>query len=192
MQKFNFVTDGSVVYRLGGNEWYAVVENNYKVLLVDTDCKVGDVELRSPWSSEYGDSPEAENGQAILDYANKIADKYFSNIKYAIIPRTVFAGTGKIENAYMWPMSKSEFGDHKVISGNIVKNSNSHIWTRSCAGVCFNNVDYYAWYLGDPAGILYSSNYVNYVLRVAPAFYLRKSAIDHISDVREIILKIEA
>ena len=37
MQKFNFVTDGSVVYRLGGNEWYAVVENNYKVLLVDTD-----------------------------------------------------------------------------------------------------------------------------------------------------------
>ena len=49
-----------------------------------------------------------------------------------------------------------------------------------------------AYRLGDPAGILYSSNYVNYVLRVAPAFYLRKSAIDHVSDDGEIILKIEA
>ena len=96
-------------------------------MLVDTDCKIADEELRTHWSSEYGDSPEAENGQCILNYANELADTYFSDIKYAIMPRTVFACIGKLEAAYMWPMSRSEFGEHKAISGNIVKNSKSHI-----------------------------------------------------------------
>ena len=187
-----FVTDGSKVYRLAGNAWYAVMEDNDRVMLVDTDCKIDNEDLRTPWSNNDCKSADGKNGQAILDYCNNLVNTYFSNIKYAIVPRNVEAGAGKIESAYMWSMSKSEFGDHKVISGNIVKNSNSHIWTRSFAGVCFNNIDRYAWYLGDPAGILYSSNYVNYVLRVAPAFYLRKSAIDHVSDDGEIILKIEA
>ena len=132
-----------------GMQSQRIMVRQCNVMLVDTDCKVGDEELRSPWSSEYGDSPEAENSQCILNYVNELADTYFSGIKYAIMPRTVFAGTGKLEAAYMWPMSRSEFGDHKVISGNIVKNLNSHhIWTRSFAGVCINNIDRYAWYLG--------------------------------------------
>ena len=32
MQKFNFVTDGSVMYHLGGNDWYAVTEDNGKAM----------------------------------------------------------------------------------------------------------------------------------------------------------------
>ena len=28
MQEFNFVTDGSKVYRLAGNDWYAVEEDD--------------------------------------------------------------------------------------------------------------------------------------------------------------------
>ena len=36
----NFVTDGSKVYHLGGNDWYAVTQDKDKVMLVDTDCNV--------------------------------------------------------------------------------------------------------------------------------------------------------
>ena len=114
---FNFVTDSSKVYRLGGNDWYAVTQDNDKVMLVDTDCEVGGEELYTPWSDGNYRSKESENGQCILDYVNMFTDTYFSTVKHAIIPRTVEAGTGKLENALMWPMSCEEFKDHKDIGG---------------------------------------------------------------------------
>ena len=169
MQEFNFVTDGSVVYRLAGNEWYAVHEDDDKVILVDTDCKIGDEELKTPWSDGDCYSKEGENGQAILDYTNNLADTYFENIKYAIMPRTVEAGTSKLENAYMWPMSKEEFEEHKDIGGKIAFNSSSFVWTRTFSGIGSGNV--------------------SVLFRVAPAFNLKKSAIDHITDDGEIVLK---
>ena len=187
MQKFNFVTDGSVVYRLAGNEWYAVHEDDDKVILVDTDCKIGDEELKTPWSDGDYYSKEGENGQAILDYTNNLADTYFENIKYAIIPRTVETGTGKLENAWMWPMSYEEFKEHKDIGGKIVRNSNGNVWTRTFSGINYH----FAWYLSNASGSLNSNNYVNDVYRVAPAFYLKKSEIDHINDNGEIFLKPE-
>ena len=188
MQKFNFVTDGSVVYQLGGNEWYVVEQDDDKVMLADTDCKIGDRILISPWSDGDYRSGEGENGQCVLGYANNLADTYFSNIKHAIIPRTVEAGSGKLENAYMWPMSKEEFDGNKVIGGRIVHNTYSFVWTRTFSGVYSDSNGRCAWFVSGAGGDL-SNHYVGGLYRVAPAFYLKKSAIDHITDDGEIVLK---
>ena len=189
MQKFNFATDGSVVYRLAGNGWYAVEQDDDKVMLVDTDCKIGDKTLKTPWSSGDWMSEDGENGQTILNYVNNIADKYFNDIKYAIIPRSVEAGTCKLENAYMWPMSYKEFEKHKVIGSKIVCNSNSNVWTRTFSGVSSYS-GRCAWRVYNVGGGLYGSSVSN-LYRVAPAFNLKKSYIDHIADDGEIILQPE-
>ena len=189
MQEFNFVTDG-FKYRLGSNDWYAIMEDNDRVMLVDTDCKIGDEELRTPWSDGNCCSEDGENGQCILDYVNNIADTYFSSIKYAIEPRTVDAGTGKLENALMWPMSCEEFKDHKDIGGKIVNNANNtnnFVWTRTFGGI-FGSSYRCAWRVYSTNGNLDFDD-VNFMLRVAPTFYLRKSAIDHINEDGEIVLK---
>ena len=187
-QKGNFVTDGSKVYHLAGNNWYAVNEDNDKIMLVDTDCKIGDEELKTPWSDGDYCGEEGENGQAILDYVNSIADKYFNGIKHAIMPRTVEAGTSKLEDAYMWPMSYEEFEKHKVIGSKIARSSYSIVWTRTFSGIgSYNNR--YAWYVYNASGDLYGSGNVSVLFRVAPAFNLKKSAIDHITDDGEIVLK---
>ena len=200
MKNFNFVTDGSKVYRFGNNDWYAVEQDDDKVMLVDTDCKVGDIELEMPWSDGNWKTEDGENGQYILNYTNYIVYKYFGALSYAIEPRTVDAGTGKFESAYMWPMSYEEFKCNKVIGGKIVENSNNYVWTRTFSGTgcsvsnvwtrtfspCDNN-GRYAWAVGSADGAL-GSFYVSSECRVAPAFYLRKSAIDHIEENGEIIL----
>ena len=183
MQKFNFVTDGSKVYRLGGNDWYVVEQDEDKVMLVDTDCKIADEKLKTPWSDNNWESENGENGQTILDYVNDIADTYFNGIKYAIHPRTVNAGTGKLENAYMWPMSCEEFEEHKVIGGKIVENSDDLVWTRTFSS------NRRAWFVSDASGDLY--NGVVNVCHVAPAFNLKKSSIDYITEDGEIVLKLE-
>lgn len=190
--KFEFKTDGSVKYRLADNEWYAVTQDNDKVMLIDTDCKVGDEVLKTPWSNGNCRSEEGENGQAILDYVNNIADKYFNDIKYAIEPRTVEAGISKLEDAYMWSMSYEEFEKHKVIGSKIVKNSNSFdvVWTRTLSDI--SDVSYrYAWcvYKADSGFYSFYNGDVSYLHRVAPTFYLRKSAINHINEDGEIVLK---
>ena len=188
--KLEFVTDGSKVYHLTGNDWYAVTQDDDKVMLVDTDCKIANEELRSPWSNGDYRGEEGENGQVILDYVNRLADTYFSAIKHAIIPKTVEAGSGKLEDAYMWPMSYEEFEKHKVIGNKIVHNSNSFVWTRTFSGVSSNYNYRYALRVNSASGDLYFFNCgVSIVYRVAPAFNLKKSAIDHISDDGEIILK---
>ena len=189
-QKGKFVTDGSKVYRLGGNDWYAVMEDNDKIMLVDTDCKIADKKLEAPWSNGCFCNKEGENGRYILDYVNRLTDKYFSAIKYAIMPRTVAAGTGKLENALMWPMSKEEFEDHKDIGGKIFKKIG--VWTRTFSGIGSDssNNNRYAWYVDNASGDL-DDDYGNVSCAnyVAPAFYLRKSAIDHITEDGEIVLK---
>ena len=186
MQKFNFVTDGSKVYHLGGNDWYAVEQNEDKVMLVDTDCKIGDKALRTPWSSGDWKSESGENGQTILDYCNNLVNTHFSSIKHAVVSRNVEAGTGKIESAYIWPMSYEKFEEHKNIGGKIVGNSGSVVWTRTFTGIYSGNRC--AWYVYNASGDLGGSN-VSYLYRVAPAFYLKKSAIIRINPDGEIILK---
>ena len=184
-----FVTDGSVVYRLGGNDWYAVTQDEDKVMLIDTDCKIDGEELKTPWSDYNYRSEDGKNGQCILDYVNNIANKYFSSIKYAIVPRNVKAGAGKIESTYMWPMSKEEFDGNKVVSKKIAESSNGIVWTRTFRGINSYN-SRYAWCVDNSGGGL-NSDYVGGVFRVAPAFNLKKSAIDHITDDGEIVLKPE-
>ena len=194
MNNVNFVTGTAKIYRLCGNDWYAVEQDDEKVMLVDTDCKVSGEELRTPWS--YAKSfinEDANNGQRILDYVNSIADKYFSSIKHAIIPRDVDcvnedgAGRGELRNAFMWVMSKNEFKQHQDIAGAIIDNADDWVWTRT-----FNERwnDYnYAWCVNYSSGNLNGGNYVTNSHAVAPAFYLSKSAIDHIAKNGEIILK---
>ena len=184
----NFVTGGSVVYRLGGNDWYAVMQDDEKGMLIDTDCKIGDEELKSPWSDGDYRSEEGKNGQCILNHCNNLVDTYFSTIKYAIEPKTVEAGTCKLENAYMWPMQKNEFEDHKDIGSKIVRNSNSFVWTRTFSGIYSSSNYRYAWFVYNSGGDL-NNYYVGFLCRVAPAFNLKKSSIDHISEDGEIILK---
>lgn len=190
-----FVTDGSKVYRLGGNDWYAVEQDDGKVMLVDTDCQIAGKELETPWS-DYFLSEDGENGQTILNYVNNIADTYFNDIKHAIIPRSVEAGICKLENAYMWPMSKEEFGGNKVVGGKIgdkiAHNFYSFVWTRTFSGVSSNSNYRCAWFVYSSGGSFSGSNSsVSVVFRVAPAFNLKKSAIDHITKDGEIILKSE-
>ena len=191
MQEFNFVTDGSATYRLGGNDWYVAEQDNEKVMLVDTDCEVGGEELKTPWNDADSVSQDGKSGQAILNYVNRLADTYFTSIKHAIEPTTVEAGTGKLENAYMWPMSRNEFAYNRHIGGKIVENSGSSVWTRTFSSVSSNGNCYawYAWYAYNANGDLSYGNGVSIVCRVAPAFYLRKSAIDHITEDGEIVLK---
>ena len=184
-----FVTDGSKVYRLGGNDWYAVEQDDDKVMLIDTDCKIDDEELKTPWSNGYCRSKDGENGQCILDYINNIADKYFSGIKHAIEPRSVEAGTSKLEDAYMWPMSYEEFGSNKVIGGKIACNSGNGVWTRTFS--IGNSIYRYAWRVRNSNGDLGNLASVDYLYNVAPAFYLRKSLIDRINEDNEIVLKPE-
>ena len=188
---FNFVTDGSKVYHLGGNGWYAVEQDEDKVMLVDTDCEVGDEELWTPWSDGDWDGEYNQNGQCILDYVNRFADKYFNTIKYAIEPRTITAGTYKLEDAYMWPMSYEEFMNHKVIGGKIVKNTEGIVWTRTFADVSSNLCNRHAWIVGSFMGDLYNNSDIYRLHPVAPSFILKKSSIDYISDDGEIILKPE-
>mgnify|MGYP004581333409 CR=1 FL=1 len=38
MQKFNFVTGTTKIYRLADNDWFAVSQDDETVLLVDTDA----------------------------------------------------------------------------------------------------------------------------------------------------------
>ena len=185
--KLEFVTDGSVKYHLAGNDWYAVTEDDDKVMLVDTDCKIADEELKTPWSNGDWKSEDGENGQCILGYTDSIADTYFGNIKYAIAPRTVEAGVGKLENAYMWPMSKEEFEEHKDIGGKIARNTGSVVWTRTFSGI--GSYGRCAWYVGSSGGGLNSNCGVSVVYRVAPAFYLKKASIIRINPDSEIILK---
>ena len=186
MQKFNFVTDGSVVYRLADNDWYAVEQDDNKVMLIDTDCKIGDEKLETHWSDGDWTSKEGENGEAVLDYCNNLVDTYFSGIKHVITPRTVNAGTSELENALMWPMSKEEFKEHRNIGGKIVENSGSNVWTRTFNGIgSYNNR--YAWVVSSTDGAL-GNGIVNSEFCVAPAFYLKKSAIDHIEENGKVIL----
>ena len=188
MQEFNFVTDGSVVYRLGGNDWYAVEQDDDKVMLVDTDCKIGDEELKTPWSDGDYRSEKGKYGQCILNYCNNIADTYFNDIKHAIEPKSVEAGTDELENAYMWPMSRNEFAYNRHIGGRIIENSNSYVWTRTFSGIYSSNYRY-AWYVSSASGDLSDVSNVSSLYRVAPAFNLKKSSIDHIREDGEIILK---
>ena len=186
----NFVTGDSKVYHLGGNEWYAVEQDDSKVMLVDTDCKVADKALRTPWSDEDYRSEDGENGQAVLDCCNNLVDTYFSSIKHAIEPRNVEAGACKLDNAYMWPMSYEEFNSNKVIGGKIVYNSLSFVWTRTFSGINSGNYRC-AWGVYSVSGDLSDGGYVSNVYRVAPAFNLKKSSIICINSDGEIVLKPE-
>ena len=195
MNNLDFVTNGRKIYTLAGNDWYAVEQNDSKVMLVDTDGKVAGEELRTPWS--YAKScyeKTATNGQCVLDYINNIAEQYFSSIKYAIIPRNINClnkqnvGDGELKNAYMWAMSYEEIIQNKKVSDILVRNVEECIWTRTfsetyfqcnCAlSMCISN-----------ASLSSSSDSVTIKLAVAPAFYLDKSAIKSISKNGEIILK---
>ena len=154
-----FVTGSSKVYHLGGNDWYAVMEDDDKVMLVDTDCKIADEKLETPWS-DYFRSKDGENGQVILDHVNDIADAYFND---------------------MWPMSYEEFEEHKNIGGKIVENSDSIVWTRTFNG------SHYAWCVYNSSGDF--ANGVVGMFNVAPAFNLKKSSIIRVNPDGEIILK---
>ena len=196
MKNFNFVTDGSRVYRFGNNDWYAVMQDNEKVMLVDTDCHVNDDDFVKAWSDSNDPGYEsAANGQNILNFANYIAYKYFGDLSYAIIPREIKAGTGRIENAYMWPMSIDELKSNPKVSSRIIENSDIAIWTRTFSQKNMLNGFNYAWCLINPSAestdeCIFEDFYTTKFHGVAPTFYLRKDAIDHITDDGEIILTI--
>ena len=196
MNNVNFVTGTKKVYRLCGNDWYAVEQDDEKVMLVDTDCKVASEELRTTWScwNDTKDFTSTNNGQYLLNYTNNLVDKYFSSIKHAIIPQDVDCvneygeGQGKLKNAYMWAMSKKEFLEHRDIGSKIFTNSKNCIWTRT-----FNEnweSSHYSWYINSSVSrVNINSDNVIYHNSVAPAFYLKKSEILCLTENGEIILE---
>lgn len=189
-------------YRLAGNDWYLVEEDNEKIMLVDTDClptdNAGIFDGDAVWSKD-----KSNNGQDLLNFANSLADKYFQNIKYAIIPRTVSCqnengeGSGLLENAYMWIMSLDELREHRDIGGAIYRNSGEDfIWTRTfCKEHIFesSNRMNFAWAIGDENGKIYGACYsgsdVYESNHIALTFYLNKDMIERITEDGEIILK---
>ena len=191
MNNFNFVTDGSREYSLAENNWFAVEQDDEKVMLVDTDCRKGKKFFEVKWSYNECDAPDGENGQALLDYANCIADMCFEDIKYAIIPRAVIAGTGKIENAYMWPMDRRDFSQHRSIGGKIFAAADyDNVWTCTLYGI--NGINHIAaWCIDNDYGEFSPYN-VNNMGRIAPAFYLKKSAIDYVTEDGVIVLQKES
>ena len=62
------------------------------------------------------------------------------------------------------------------------------MWTRTFSGINSNN-NRYAWYVNNSGGGLSGNGNVSGAYRVAPAFNLKKSSIDHIREDGEIILK---
>lgn len=186
MDNFNFAIGTEQVYSLAGNDWFAVEQDDEKVMLVDTDCKKNGTFFETEWSYNECNSADGENGQALLECANCIADTYFSEIKYAIMPKTISAGTGKIENAYMWPMERSEFS--RNIAGKIFAAADyDNVWTCSLYGI--NGINHIAaWCIDNDCGEFGVCNVDNFC-RIAPAFYLKKSAIDYVTDDGKIILK---
>ena len=193
MNNVNFVTGTKKVYRLAGNDWYAVEQDDSKVMLVDTDGCISDEVLRIPWTyAEYANDEDADNGQCILNYANSLVDKHFSSIKYAIIPRNIDckndcgAGQGKLQNAYMWAMSAYEFKQHRDFGEAIIDNADDWVWTRTFDNK-WKNINC-AWCICD--GFIDGNiDIVTSINVVAPAFYLSKAAINHIAEDGEIILK---
>ena len=221
MNNLEFVTGTIKIYHLAGNDWFAVSQNDETVLLVDTDCALPRsdgtlVGLESRWSDGDLESVDGENGQALLDYTNKLVDKYLSKIKYAMKPISIACDykeriyfskpknlKGNIDNAYMFPLSCDEFSNCRDIGSKIYQNSienydnlknengdylhYSVVWTNTFSGIYIYRC---AWCLyGAGGGLNYSS--VSNVCRVAPAFKLKKSLIDHITEDGEIILKLE-
>ena len=222
MNNFNFVTGTTKVYHLAGNDWFAVSQNDETVLLVDTDCALpkGDgtlVGLESRWSDGDWNSVDGENGQTLLDYTNKLADKYFSKIKYVIKPTDIYVDCslffdaptnlqGHLHDAYMFPLSYDEFTNCRAIRIEILKNSSknrdklknendgycssSNVWTRTFSGVGGGN-KCCAWRLGNAMGDFGSIYGVGNMYCVAPALNLKKSSIIRINSGGEIILKPE-
>lgn len=190
MSNFNFVTGAEQVYSLAGNDWFAVSQDNEKVMLVDTDCQNEEKLLlfETEWSYNECDSADGQNGQALLECTNCIVDTCFSEIKYAIIPKTINAGTAKIENAYMWPMDRIEFSQHRDIGAKIFAQTGyESVWTRSVYGV--NGANHIAaWCVDNDYGEL-SPYCVADICHIAPAFYLKKSAINYVTEEGLIILK---
>ena len=223
MNNFNFVTGTTKIYRLADNDWFAVSQDDETVLLVDTDAALLRTDgtlvgLESEWSDGKWNTIGGENGQTLLDYTNKLVDKYLGKIKYAMRPISIACDyekcmyfsepknlKGSINEAYMFPLSYDELDSCRAIGGKIFKNSrencnnlknengdylsNSFVWTRTVSGIGCG--DCCAWFLGNASGSLYNSSNVSNVCCVAPAFYLRKSVIDRITDDGEIILKPE-
>ena len=221
MNNFNFVTGTTKVYHLAGNDWFAVSQDDETVLLVDTDAALPRADgtlvgLESEWSDGKWNTIGGENGQTLLDYTNKLVDKYLGKIKYAMRPISIACDyekcmyfsepknlKGSINEAYMFPLSYDELDSCRAIGGEIFKNSRKNcdnlknengdylhysvVWTNTFSGIYIYRC---AWCLyGAGGGLNYSS--VSNVCRVAPAFKLKKSLIDHITEDGEIILKLE-
>ena len=187
MKNFNFVTDGSVVYYLAGNGWYAVTQDDDKVMLIDTDCKIAGKRQRTYWSEDDWDNKRSGDGEYLLQSCNALSNTYFKNIQYAIEPRTVTAGIGTLENAYMWPMSKEEFDANKVVGNKIIENACDNVWTRTFSNTSICNNSCLTWRVYSSVGAIYDDS-ISHIFSVAPAFYLKKSAIDHINENGRIVL----
>ena len=224
MKNFNFVTGTTKIYRLAGNDWFAVSQNDETVLLVDTDAALPRangtlVGLESEWSDGGWRSVDGENGQALLDYTNSLANKYLKKIKYAMKPIDIACDysegmyllepknlKGSINEAYMFPLSYAELDSCRAIGGEIFENSrencnnlknengvylsNSFVWTRTFSGIGSSGYRY-VWCLGNAGKGPSGGGNVSDVFRVAPAFRLKKSYINNITEDGEIILKPE-
>ena len=180
-------------------------------ILVGLECK---------WSDGALKSIDGENGQTLLDYANGLTDKYFGKIKYAMKQINIACDYeeymcfsepknlgGNVANAYMFPLSYDELNTCRAIGGKIYQNSkgnrdnlkneigdnisSSIVWTRTFSGIGSGNYRFARCLYNASGSLSSSSNGVSDVFRVAPAFNLKKSLIDHITEDGEIILKLE-
>lgn len=190
-------------YHLAGNDWYLVEEDDGKMMLVDTDCMIAGNILETTWS--YSKNPTS--GQHLLDYTNSLADEYFSAIEYAIIQRDIYCknekgeGQGKIKGAYMWPMSKKEFENHQDIGDLICTKVDNDYLVANGISCCIStrtfskkrentNCGCELWLVRNGSCNSYRIYNASTACHLfAPAFYLNKAMIDHITEAGEIILK---
>lgn len=149
---FEYVTNGAITYHYGkeGTPFYG--------FLGSTQERYWELEAtKSLGSSTWCSDPQYDygnDGQTILDFANKFSDTLMNVFdKSAMVPKTVnttgyeipsddgslkrIPGEGSLK-AYMWAPSKGEYDLNQDVGGKVCVNSRTHIWSRS----------YYAWHTG--------------------------------------------
>lgn len=175
-----------------GEAFYAATDNSAAGTweLVDTDAKMNGTALSSVWNASN------TKGCTILTKTNALTDTYFSAAdKAGMKPTNIttdayqysnfnigsfyYADT-TVNNAYLWPLSASQYGTSINPTGNgtltrnglataLYNNAGADVWSRSFGGCNSGINNFFGWCIN---GGNVNGYYVDYSLRVAPAFNL--------------------
>lgn len=167
-------TEGNILYYLGGNANYGfTLVNPDAWTLVDTDSCMQGKQLQSV----FGD---CNDYQKILAYTNGLSDNLTSFEKRVITQKDIhidnwnFMTVGELKNAILWPLSRGEYQNNRVVAGKIYEKA-GRIWSRSFSGKVGDGS--FAHYVCEPSGTLDDFQPITRVYGVVPAFELNLAKV---------------